>query len=267
MKRLLISSENAQYQIIRSLKENRAKRSKLGEVFIEGIESIKQAKSAGLELTRIIMSKGTTVSDWATSLIGAAKRAKVIEMSHGLYKELCDKEEPSEIVVTAQFRKQTLGAIKLSVKPCVLIFDRPSDHGNFGSLVRSADAFDVDAILVVGHAIDPYDPKVIRSSLGTVFHTNIVKVSSTEELKEWISRQKETNKMKIVGSDSSGSISLKQFDLGKPVSLVVGNEAKGMSITLRDLCDVIVRIPISGYANSLNVSCAGSIMLWEIYRK
>lgn len=267
MKKILISTENAEYQVIQSLKLNRVKRNRAGEVFIEGVESIKQAVSADMDLTRIIASGVDRLSDWAKGLIHENKDTKVIDMSFELYKKLCDREEPSEILATARVGEIKLWELNLPEKPVVLIFDRPSDYGNFGSIVRSANSFNVDAIFVVGHAIDVYDSKVIRSSLGSIFHSKIVSVESMVDLEKWIKIQKEENGMAVVGTDSTGSISLQNHQLKKPIALILGNEAKGMSVALKNLCDLIVRIPVSGAVNSLNVSCAGSILLWEIYKQ
>ena len=86
------------------------------------------------------------------------------------------------------------------------------------------------------------------------------------ELKDCISEQKRKNELIVVGTDSTGNISLENQILKRPIALIVGNEAKGMSVALKDLCDLIIRIPLMGEVNSLNVSCAGSIFLWEIFK-
>jgi TrmH family RNA methyltransferase len=148
----------------------------------------------------------------------------------------------------------------------VLVFDRPSDCGNFGSIIRSANSFQVDAIFVVGHAIDIYDPKVIRSSLGSIFHSKVILIPSMQDFQNWVADQKRKNGLSIVGTDSTGEVSLFDRKLTKPIAVILGNEAKGMSVALKEMCDYIVRIPISGAVNSLNVACAGTIFLWDVYR-
>jgi 23S rRNA (uridine2479-2'-O)-methyltransferase len=263
---LRISAENAEYQIIQALKLNRVKRSKAKEIFIEGIESIKQAVSAGLEITRIIAANIDGLSSWSKDLIRENKRAKIIEMSMDLYKNICDRDEPSEIVATAKLELIELGSLTLSDRPFVLVFDRPSDCGNFGSIIRSANSFQVDAIFVVGHAIDIYDPKVIRSSLGSIFHSKVVLIPSMQDFQTWVADQKKKNALSVVGTDSTGEVSLFDQKLAKPIAVILGNEAKGMSVALKEMCDYIVRIPISGAVNSLNVACAGTIFLWDVYR-
>lgn len=266
MPNLSISTENSEFQIIQALKLNRTKRSQTGEIFIEGIESIKQADRAGLGITRIITPNVDKLSNWSKDLILKNRTAKIIDMSFDLYKSICDREEPSEIVVTARVEPIGLHDLKLPKDPFLLIFDRPSDYGNLGSLTRSANSFGVDAILIIGHSVDIYDPKVIRSSLGSIFHSVIIPIQSMQEFETWVKEQKRINNISIVGTDSTGAVSLASQPLTKPIAIVLGNEAKGMSVALKNLCDYVVSIPVSGVVNSLNVACAGSILLWDVYR-
>jgi TrmH family RNA methyltransferase len=265
---LRVSAENAEFQIIQALKTNRAKRHKTHEVFIEGTECIRQALGAGLEFTRIIMgAHEECLSDWAHALIQAQGAATLIEMSPSLYASLCDRMNPSELLVTAKIKPETENPVLLPPAPCILVFDRPSDFGNLGSIIRSANAFGIDALFTVGHGSDVYEPKVIRASLGSVFYTQIRHIESMESLERFIREQKQRCGLSVLGTDSVGSVSLRDKDLHAPIMLIIGNEAKGMSVALRSLCDEIVRIPIMGAVNSLNVACAVSILLWELYRK
>lgn len=266
MIKLNVSAENSEYQIIESLKNNRTKRAKSGELFVEGITCIKQAYKAGLHFTRIIYPEGIKLSDWALDFIRRSKPDKIVEMSDHLFKKLCDKSIPSELVITAKQEIIHLDDIEPSSLPFFLICDRPNDLGNFGSIVRTANSFHVDAVLILGHSIDIHDPKVIRSSLGTVFFTPIFRFESITQFIEWITEMKSEYKMKLIGSDSTGEIGLESIRLRKPIAFILGNEAKGMSVNLRMMCDSIIKIPNLGDVNSLNVSCAGSIILWEIFK-
>jgi TrmH family RNA methyltransferase len=265
MNALLISAENAEFQVIQALKQNRAKRSKLGEVFIEGIECIKQAVSADVEITRIITKDLPGLSDWGKDLIRRYDRVKIIEMSNDLYDSLCDRANPSELLMTAKVPDHTLQDAD-EVKHFVIAFDRPSDFGNLGSIIRSANAFNADAVFIIGHGVDVYEPKVIRSSLGSVFFSKIIHIDSMETLEEYIARQKAKNNLTVIGTDSTGTVSLGGEAITQPAMLVIGNEAKGMSVKLKTLCDRIVKIPMSGNVNSLNAACAASIVMWEVYK-
>jgi len=265
MSRLSITVENAEYQIIQSLKQNRVKRNSLKEIFIEGIECIKQAINSNLEITRIIIKNIKTLSNWGKNTINQYKNAKIIEMSDKLFNELSDKENPSEMLITAKIKTNTLDDINTE-NPFIVVFDRPSDHGNLGSIIRSANAFKADGIFIIGHGADVYEPKVIRASLGSVFFTKVVAIESMETLEQFIISQKKKNNMEIIGTDSTGTVSVDKYRIKRPVMLIIGNEAKGMSIKLREICDKIIKIPMEGNVNSLNVSCAATILMWEIYK-
>lgn len=263
---LKISVKNAEFQILLALRTNRSKRSQEKEVFVEGTEGIKQLIEARWEITRILFREGVTLSNWGESVLERFTSAKQFEVAPELFSELSEKENPSEFIVTAKIQNHSLTAFHSlkKPKPFYLLFDRPSDLGNFGSLLRSADAFQIDAVFVLGHSIDVYDPKVIRASLGSVFHTKIIFVESLSQLETFLSSEKKRCGLQVVGSDSEGKHSLQNQNLLSPILIILGNEAKGMSVHLQSLCDMIVNIPMFGVVNSLNVSCAGSILLWEV---
>ena len=235
------------------------------EIFIEGIECIKQAINANIEITRIIIKNMTVLSEWGKDVIRQNNNAKIIEMSNILFNKLADKTNPSEMLITASIKQNEISDIN-NENPFIIVFDRPSDYGNLGSIIRSANAFNVDGIFIIGHGIDIYESKVIRASLGSIFFTKIMVIKSMEVLLEYIRIQKEKNNMEIVGTDSDGTLSIKECKINRPIMVIIGNEAKGMSIGLKEICDKIIRIPIEGKINSLNVSCAASIIMWEIYK-
>ena len=265
MNRLSITAENAEYQIIQSLRQNRAKRNKSHEVFVEGIECIKQAINANSEITRIIIKDSNTLSNWGKNVIKQHKNAKIIEMSDNLYDEITDKTNPSEMLITLKIKPNTFDDIHAE-NPFIIVFDRPSDYGNLGSTIRSANAFNADGLFIIEHGVDVYEPKVIRASLGSIFFTKIITIESMEVLEDYIKNQKKKNNIEIIGTDSLGAVSLKDCTLKRPIMVIIGNEAKGMSVKLKDVCDKIIKIPMEGNVNSLNVSSAASIIMWEIYK-
>jgi TrmH family RNA methyltransferase len=268
-----IGTENAEFQVIRALKLSRVKRSGLGEIFIEGTESIKMAVRAGLEITRIITAGSRApgpaprLSQWARDLTGVCPGARVLEMAGDLYERLCDRTDLPEMLVTARRRDTALADLGPQENPFILLFDRPSDMGNLGSAIRSFNSFGGDALLILGHGVDPWDPKVIRASMGSIFFTPLVLLQSNEELVSFIAEQKNLNGMQVWGTDSGGAVPLSRAPLARPLLLIIGNEARGMSAALKQLCDGITAIPLSGEVNSLNAACAASIVMWELRRR
>jgi TrmH family RNA methyltransferase len=272
---VLINTENAEFQIIQALKLSRSKRAERGEIFIEGIEAVKMAVKAGVEITRIITAgprvRGLDaprrgLSQWARDLIRGNPGAEVLEMADPLYKKLCSRSEPLELLATAKVKPLGLEELILPESPLILLFDRPSDTGNLGSTIRSVNALGGDALFILGRGVDPWDPKVIRSSLGAVFFTPVVPLRSNGELGGFIAEQKGRNGLRVWGTDSKGAVPLDKAALRRPLLLIIGNEAKGMSAALKQLCDGIVNIPLVGNVNSLNAACAAGICLWEACR-
>ncbi len=258
-----IQSRNDLYQVFLALKTNRRKRAEHGELFVEGIEAIKQVLSAGWPIRSILSADFAALSNWGAERVREQPDARRIQLSPELYRELSDKDDPAEMMLIVEARKATLQEIKLPEAPLILLFDRPSDMGNLGSLIRSANALGVDLVVLNGHGVDPFDPKTIRASLGAVFHTPIVQNESAETLEAWLNGLRATCGLQVIGTDSGGDLTLSESGIRRPLALVLGNEAKGMSVRLKQFADHIVSIPLQGEVNSLNVSCAGSICLWQ----
>jgi TrmH family RNA methyltransferase len=144
-----------------------------------------------------------------------------------------------------------------------VVFDRPTQPGNLGTLSRSADAFGASALVVTGHAADPFDPRAVRSSTGSLFALTVVRAPSHREVLDW----SRPHGIRVVGTDETGSVDVRDADLTGPLIVVVGNETNGMTAAWREACDVLVSIPMAGSASSLNAATAGSIVLEEAYRQ
>jgi tRNA G18 (ribose-2'-O)-methylase SpoU len=269
VKTLRVSRRNSTFQVLQALKTNRAKRNELDEVFVEGIAAIKGAVLAGRTIRKLVYTDYDGLSEWGRRLVAGSGDAQCIALDRDLYGELCDRNEPSEILATVGRESLALERVRLPRNPFVVVVDRPGNHGNLGSLVRSADAFGVDLLVTLGHAVDLYDPVVIRASMGGIFFLPVCHEQSTKTLGGWIGRIRATcPRLAVVGTDSKGDVSLPEDEaVSRPVILVVGNEAKGLSVELRTMVDRMVRIPMQGRVDSLNVACAASIAMYEIARR
>jgi tRNA G18 (ribose-2'-O)-methylase SpoU len=163
-----------------------------------------------------------------------------------------------------------LSKINLPANPLLVIFDRPANKGNLGSIIRSCDAFGADALIITGHAVDLYDPETIRASMGSFFKLPMARVPSFNDVKGWLLGLKEKyRKIQFVGTSEKGQKDLDKCNFAGPVAVFMGNEAEGLSFNYEQMSDVLVRIPMSenSSASSLNVSNATSIFLYEISRQ
>ncbi|CAN5429404.1 TrmH family RNA methyltransferase [soil metagenome] len=263
-----IYSENATFQLIEALRRNREKRQKQHEFLIEGVRQINLALQHDWTIKAWLYAPDRKLSDWANNLLEHSSASTHYEVSESLLAKLSGKEEPSELLALVAMPEDKLERIPIRATLLVLIFDRPASPGNLGTLIRSADALGADGLVITGHAADLYDPETISASVGTLFTLPVVRVASPRELEPWFAQIRQTiGSFEIVGSSAKADHDITTHDWTRPTLLVIGNETVGMSAHYRELCDVIVNIPIGGATTSLNVACAASILLYEISRQ
>ncbi len=268
-KTMKIITENNEFQHIEVLKRNREKRSKYKEFFIEGVKSINYAIQYNWNIKTYVYSREKPLSKWAENVLSNSKAELHLELPLNLMKKLSDKdEELSEILAVISMPENDVSRIKIKDDMLVVVFDRPSSHGNLGTLIRSCEALKVDGIIITGHAIDLYDPKTIRSSMGTFFSVPTIRLQSHNDLLLWFDHIKSSMKnFKVIGSTSKADKSVIDADLINPMALLIGNETNGLSNNYKAICDLLIKIPMGGNITSFNVACAASIILYEIGRQ
>ncbi len=263
-----IFTENNDFQHVEVLKRNREKRNKYNEFFIEGVKSINYALQNNWKIKTYLYSMEKELSQWAKNILADSKAELHLELSLKLMDKLSDKEECSEIIAVVSMPENDLSRIKIKDDLVVVIFDRPSSHGNLGTLIRSCEALNVDGVIVTGHSIDIYDTKTIRASMGTFFSLPIIRLQSHNDLIPWFKNIKKNFKnFKVVGSTSKANEFIMESDLKNPMALLIGNETYGLSDNYKAICDMFIKIPMYGNITSYNVACAASIMLYEINRQ
>ena len=278
MKYIKIKNENNEWQYFETLKKNRNKRHSFGEFFVEGVRNINECLKNNWEVSAVIFaeeSNGQKLSDWAKNILKIlGDRASLYELKKELLDKLSDKQdknETSEVIFIVKSRLETLQDLMITKHSTVLIFDRASNKGNLGSIIRSCDAFGVDCVILAGHCVDMYDGEVLRASMGSFFKQRIITEPSFNNIADWISEQKGIfNGLKVFGTSEKGEqiLEAKCFDSKMPEIIILGNEAMGMSENFYKISDCVLRIQMSDKtsASSLNAACAASIILHEIYR-
>jgi len=262
---------NAQFQQWSALLTNRTKRSRSGEFLIQGVRPVTMAVRAGWPMAAILHPIGRSLSSWAEDvLVRADPAAPRIAVAPDLLTELGGKEDPPEILAVGLVADDDLQRLRADAGFLGLVLDRPASPGNIGTLVRSAEALGATAVLVVGHAADPYDPVAVRASTGSLFAVAVVRQPSAQTVLDWVAVQRERGAdLRILGTDEHGDAPLDGPAIGhRPALLVVGNETSGMSRAWQEACDQTLSIPMSGAtASSLNAAVAGSIALYEAARR
>lgn len=270
MKTVKIFSKNAAYQKFEVLKTNRNKRYKYYEFFVEGVRNINEAIRNGWTIVSFIYCGEKPLSDWAKNILKTVKTEVNYQLTAPLMSEISSKEDTSELLAIVKMRDDDLGQIRFQGAPLIAVFDRASNRGNLGTIIRSCDSFGIDGLILTGHAVDLYDPDVISSSMGSFFNIPVVRVADNQSLYDYFAEVRKTYPdLQVVGTTAHKETRIMDVDYTKPTVFMIGNETEGLSKTLRQACDVLMTIPMSerSSASSFNVGCAATVFFYEAVRQ
>ena len=186
MKTQRVIKRDATYQKFEVLKSNRNKRHRYGEFFVEGVRNINHLISEGWTVNSFLYSGEAKLSDWARDILKAVPTKVNYELTDELMAELSGKTDASELMAIVQMRPNDPAQIRPGKNPLLVLFDRPSNRGNLGTIIRSIDAFGLDGLVVTGHSVDLYDPETIVASMGSFFKVPSVRIEDNQSIREWI---------------------------------------------------------------------------------
>ncbi len=262
-----MTTRNASFQQWQALLTNRTKRTRAGEFVVQGVRPITLAAEHGWEIRTLIHPDGVQLSSWAQQLL-ATNPGQRVAMAPELLDELADKQSAELLAIVAMPAVDSLLTIPAGPHLLAVVFDRPSTPGNIGTVIRSADAFGASAVIITGHAADPYDPKSVRASTGSLFAVPVIRVDAQREVQSWVSGLRDNGlPVQLVGTDEHGAVDVTDYDLTGPRVLLIGNEGTGLSAGWREAADLMVRIPITGAASSLNAATSAGVLLYEAIRQ
>ncbi len=254
---IITSRQNPLCQLARSLRQTKYRR-KHQQFLIEGENAINSAIAANWELVAILV-----VPEYAQELkqlLTAHHYDATIfhQVQAEVLQSVCDAQSAPKVAAIATL-KSTFSEELWQRAKVLLVLDGVSDPGNLGTLLRAADASGADGILLTGNCADPYSPKVIRSSAGSIFHCP-VEILDTQTL---LSKSQEYQ-FELVAANAHDGINCFEFSWPQKYFLVLGNEKHGISPELLEASTYKITIPIKGRAESLNVAMAGTVLLFGV---
>lgn len=263
-----VSTRNASFQQWQALLTNRTKRQRAGEFVVQGVRPITLAVEHGWTIRALLYPDRQALSGWARGMLDRAG-ATGVAMAPELLAELAEKpDDRPELVAVVGLPEDSLDRVPVGPRLLAVVFDRPATPGNIGTLIRSADAFGASGVIITGHAADPYDPKAVRASTGSLFAVPVVRVDSHREVLDWVAGMRADGlPVRMAGTDEHGPADVAEYDLTGPRVVLIGNETHGLSAGWRAAADDMVRIPITGAASSLNAATAATVMLYEATRQ
>ena len=248
---------------VRALQTCRATRDRAGLTIAEGARAVIRARDQGFGIVGLVVSRkllrGASIRHTLDSF---GPRVPVLRVPPTQYRALSLLPDPPGVLAVVEQRWRGLpGAAPRKPRLWLAVEDLRS-AGNFGSMLRTAEAAGAAGVVCIGDALDPFDPRVVRASMGSVFAIRHVRASWAELL-----RFRRECAARVVGAAPGAARDYRRADLTGTAVVLVGSERRGLSTAAREVCDQVVRIPMAGATDSLNVSVATGLLLYEAYRQ
>ena len=256
----LTSTRNPRVKQLLALRRRRT-RDELGVTLIDGYDELALALDAGVRPETVYYCPAYGTGDALPDRLAAAA-TEVVPVSREVFAKISYRENPDGWLAVVPSPATPLDALSLPPRPLVLVCEAVEKPGNLGAMLRTADAAGVAAVVAAGPVADWGNPNVVRASKGTVFAIPVASAGATEVV-EWL----RARQIVLVATSPDATATLDQIDLTGPVAIAVGAESTGLSAELIAAADHAVRIPMLGRVNSLNVSTAAAIGLYEAVRQ
>lgn len=248
---------------VRRLLKDRTHRDATGTFFVEGVRFLCRATERKVKIRFLVVSPLLT-SPRGRALIQEYWQAGVpcVHVSSQTFAELSLLDQPQGVGAVVEQRWTQLTQASARQGLCWLAASRIRSPGNLGTILRTAEAVGAAGLLLAGDHIDPYDPTTVRATMGSIFGLHYVR-TNLPDLRAWARRQH----AQIVGASPAGSARYDRVRYRRPTVLWLGDERKGLSTAEERVCQRLVRIPMGGSVDSLNVSVAAGVLLYELLRR
>jgi TrmH family RNA methyltransferase len=253
----ITSAQNPFIKSLIQLQEKAKARKQSGSFLIEGIREIELAVKGNYEIETILFLPELVSNNQITKLTD-----NPIEISKEVYQKLAYRDTTEGILAVAKTKSLQLADLKLSENPLILVMEAIEKPGNIGAVLRTCDAAKIDAVIIANPKTDLYNPNIVRSSVGFLF-TNQIATGSNEEVIDYLI-QKNIN---FYSATLQNSTSYHTQNYTLPTALVVGTEATGLSELWRKKATQNIIIPMQGEIDSMNVSVAAAILIFEAKRQ
>jgi TrmH family RNA methyltransferase len=248
---------------IHRLQSDRAYRDYQRCFYVEGVRNFVEAVKNQYEISRIIYSEKLLIVPLARKLVRQLRRSGIptLRLTPEEFRSISQTRRASGVGAILRQRWQNLENVSPVQGLCWTVLDQVRFGGNLGTLIRTSEAIGGAGFVFLGDRIDLYSSSITRAAMGAVFRQSFVRTTAAQ-LQRWRSRHGAV----IIGASPEGPIDFHTFRFPEGSLLVLGDERRGLTAQQNDMCDYIVRIPMEGKADSLNLGVAGSLLMYEVYR-
>ncbi|WP_019499315.1 TrmH family RNA methyltransferase [Pseudanabaena sp. PCC 6802] len=257
------TSRNDLLAEIQKLQCDRAYRDASQSFYIEGVRNFIWAIDNHLKISQILYSEKLLTAPIARKQVRQARRSGVpcLPLTPEQFRQMSRAERASGIAAIAIQPWSRLAEISPQSGLCWVVLETVRSPGNLGTLIRTSEAFGGAGFILIGNRIDPFALDVVRASMGAVFRQVFVR-TNLSTLQAWGER----HQCAVIGASPDGTMDMHQLQYPHPTLLFLGEERRGLTQAQRQFCQQLVRIPMVGTADSLNLAIAGSLMMYEMYR-
>lgn len=252
---------NPKIKHIRAL-QMRKYRAETGLFIAEGVKLAADALKAGWPVDTLVLALGAMEHPF-TARVAATARARgatIIEANAPVMEKVSRRENPQTVV--GVFKQRIAGLDAVAKHPGLWVgLEAVRDPGNLGTVIRTADALGAAGVLLVGETTYPFGLEAVRATMGSFFHVPLAR-ASVDAFLAW----RPSFRGPVVGTHLSGTNDIRTADFGEPALLMMGNEQAGLSDAVATVCDALVKIPMAGAADSLNLAISTGIALFELRR-
>lgn len=243
-------------------------RDETGLFIIEGYREILRAEESGVNFQALFVSRKHFLKNNEDALIAKIRRtgAQVLDCAKSVFEKLSYRDRPDGLFAIARQKHHTAEDLSVIISskaaPLLIVVERIEKPGNLGTILRTADGAGADAVIVCDPVVDVFNPNVVRASVGTLFSRVVVRMPAGECL-DLLRR----HRVRVIAASPEGRDYYFQADLTGAIALAFGAEQYGLTPEFLGRSDRVVRIPMAGTADSLNVSAAAAILLYEAFRQ
>lgn len=248
---------------IERLQHDRGHRDSRGLFFIEGVRNFISAVDHRFSVDTLLYSEKLLIQPLARKVVRKLKRAGVpfARVTPEQFRRVSRTERASGVAAILRQRIQRLDQVNLTDQVFWTALSHVRSPGNLGTLLRTSAATGAAGFILLGDSIDPFDPAVVRATMGALFKQTIVR-TTVDHLRRWV----RLNNIQVIGASPDGTEDYREASYTRPVMLMLGSERKGLTDEQRNLCNRIVRIPMVEGTDSLNVAIAGSLLMYEVFQ-
>lgn len=232
--------------------------------FAEGIRLAATAAESGCPVETVVVApellRADKGNETAENLVeqGAAR----LEVSADVFRTISSRDNPQGLGIVAPQAFVRLEALELAAELCWVCLARPQDPGNVGAVLRSSAAIGGGGVILIDESVDPYDPRCVRASMGSIF-SQMISLSDFSGFQSWALR----NHCHVVGASADALTSYRDYEFRRPLVVLLGSERQGLKGEEVEACEAMISIPIVGPVDSLNLAVAAGVLLYEAFHR